>query len=240
MLPISSAVKCLLLLELLSLTAAFAPAGHKNPTTPGRRRGHDAGLCASKGDGEAFEHDRRALKHLQTDESLRPSPLTTGAISRRHAIGSPLLAIGSLVPLAREAYAEDSSSTALLSPPVDTYDVKCLADLPPLEKDSVRLYLCRHGQTENNRLKIMQGARINPPINDNGILQAQRLGMALSNSLPSPPETVLHSPLVRARMTAQEAANQFPQMPNLRVLDTLSEANGALPVRMRKKVAPKA
>lgn len=39
-------------------------------------------------------------------------------------------------------------------------NLHCLSDLPPILPYSVRLYLCRHGQTEYNRLKLIQGSRI--------------------------------------------------------------------------------
>lgn len=54
----------------------------------------------------------------------------------------------------------------------------CLLDLPPITPGCVRLYLCRHGQTENNRLRKMQGARVDPEINKNGYEQAERLGIS--------------------------------------------------------------
>jgi broad specificity phosphatase PhoE len=59
-------------------------------------------------------------------------------------------------------------------------DLHCLADLPPIPSDSIRIYLCRHGQTENNRLRKVQGARVDPPINDNGRVQATNLGKAIA------------------------------------------------------------
>lgn len=82
-------------------------------------------------------------------------------------------------------------------------NLKCLLDLPPVDSDSVRIYLCRHGQTENNRLHLVQGARIDPPLNDTGRSMARRLGAALS-FLPDgmAPTVAAHSLLRRARETA--------------------------------------
>lgn len=82
----------------------------------------------------------------------------------------------------------------------------CLLDLPPITPGCVRLYLCRHGQTENNRLRKMQGARIDPEINKNGYEQAERLGMAVgkireADSLHAP-TLVAHSKLLRAKETS--------------------------------------
>ncbi|KAL7461717.1 hypothetical protein ACHAXS_002130 [Conticribra weissflogii] len=88
----------------------------------------------------------------------------------------------------------------------------CLLDLPPITPGCARLYLCRHGQTENNRLHLVQGARVDPPLNNNGIEQAKRMGYAISRLigngadkeviLPSP-SLVAHSKLLRARETAE-------------------------------------
>ncbi|KAL7453710.1 hypothetical protein ACHAWC_005362 [Mediolabrus comicus] len=69
-----------------------------------------------------------------------------------------------------------------------------------------RLYLCRHGQTENNRLRMMQGARVDPPINSNGYEQAERLGIAVARLRDvdniNSPTIVTHSKLRRAKETA--------------------------------------
>jgi broad specificity phosphatase PhoE len=84
-------------------------------------------------------------------------------------------------------------------------ELDCLQNLPPVSSDSIRLYLCRHGQTENNRLRKVQGARVDPPINENGKSQAINLGRALSFADPKP-ELFFSSSLIRAKMTAEIAA----------------------------------
>jgi hypothetical protein len=84
-------------------------------------------------------------------------------------------------------------------------NLDCLQTLPPVPDDSVRIYLCRHGQTENNRLRKVQGARVDPPINDNGNIQATNLGLALARS-DARPQLFFSSPLRRAIMTAEIAA----------------------------------
>ena len=75
-----------------------------------------------------------------------------------------------------------------------------------------RLYLCRHGQTENNRLHLVQGARVDPPLNSNGHEQARRIGMAVTRLLENTggndaitgvPSLVAHSKMLRAKETAQ-------------------------------------
>jgi broad specificity phosphatase PhoE len=92
-----------------------------------------------------------------------------------------------------------SSSTLLLP------DTDCLQDLPLLDKTKfVRLFLCRHGETDNNRLQKIQGVRLNPSINDLGMKQAYALGqtLALCNT---PPELYYSSSLLRAKVTASIA-----------------------------------
>eukprot|EP00970_Alexandrium_tamarense_P008802 scaffold1700_cov181-Alexandrium_tamarense.AAC.4 len=87
-----------------------------------------------------------------------------------------------------------------------------LLDLPRITPGCARLYLCRHGQTENNRLHLVQGARVDPSINNNGVEQATRLGMSISRLAEANggdvgkdaiPTLVAHSRMRRARETAQ-------------------------------------
>lgn len=69
---------------------------------------------------------------------------------------------------------------------------------------------------------------MNPPINQNGRLQAERLGKALANA-SVPPTKIFHSPLLRAQQTAQTAAVQFVsdngalQQPACDTLNTIQE-----------------
>mmetsp|Transcript_23656 Transcript_23656/g.42930 ORF Transcript_23656/g.42930 Transcript_23656/m.42930 type:complete len:369 (+) Transcript_23656:1-1107(+) len=83
------------------------------------------------------------------------------------------------------------------------YNLACLLDLPPVPKDCVRIYLCRHGQTENNRLGKVQGARVDPPINYNGLDEAKRLGTALDKLKDKCPSLIYHSNLRRSSETAK-------------------------------------
>lgn len=103
-------------------------------------------------------------------------------------------------------------------------DFDCLLDLPSVAKDHVRLYLCRHGQTENNRLRKVQGARVDPPVNDNGALQALNLGKALARADPCP-QVFFSSNLERARMTAGIAAKQVDPNIQPRQLPPLAEVD---------------
>mmetsp|Transcript_34664 Transcript_34664/g.84074 ORF Transcript_34664/g.84074 Transcript_34664/m.84074 type:complete len:359 (-) Transcript_34664:270-1346(-) len=136
-----------------------------------------------------------SLSELKSDNDALDSEREKDYISRREAIAAcvtPLV----LFPL---------TSWAGETPP-ENYD--CLLDLPPLPEDQVRVYLCRHGQTENNRLRKVQGARVDPPINTNGIIQAQNAGKALSKASPCP-QIFFCSDLQRARLTAEQASFQI-------------------------------
>lgn len=104
----------------------------------------------------------------------------------------------------------NESSPATATPPLDSnsfapgnYDG--LLDLPPITPGCVRLYLCRHGQTENNRLGLVQGSRVDPSLNGNGNEQARRLGLAVSRlkGRDAVPKVAVHSNLRRARETAE-------------------------------------
>lgn len=104
----------------------------------------------------------------------------------------------------------DTTSATAFEPSAVVIDgnYNCLLDLPPITPGCVRVYLCRHGQTENNRLKLVQGARIDPSINANGQEQAYRLGLAISKlEGSSEPHLALHSKLKRARETADIVAS---------------------------------
>lgn len=63
----------------------------------------------------------------------------------------------------------------------------------------MKIYLVRHGETDNNNMGIMQGQINNPQLNQNGIMQATNL----KNKLKDIKFTVCFtSPLIRAWSTA--------------------------------------
>lgn len=141
------------------------------------------------------------LAHNHADES----PTDERQISqwdRRSVMES--FVVGAIA-LSSTASTSSSSVSAITLP----YDLDCLLDLPPVADDSVRIYLCRHAQTENNRLRLVQGARVDPPINYNGIQQSLRLGSALSRLKERCPQKILHSNLVRSKETAEFAARNI-------------------------------
>ncbi len=67
------------------------------------------------------------------------------------------------------------------------------------------LYLVRHGETEWNRLRRIQGLT-DIPLNDTGREQARRTGMLLTRR---PIARVYASPLGRARETAEIIAREL-------------------------------
>lgn len=72
------------------------------------------------------------------------------------------------------------------------------------------LYLVRHGETEYNRLRIMQGRRINAPLNDTGRRQAAALGRRLA---AVPFDAAYTSTLDRAIETAAIVLSDRPGIP---------------------------
>ncbi len=72
------------------------------------------------------------------------------------------------------------------------------------------LYLIRHGETDYNRRRAVQGRRINAPLNAMGVEQAAQLGLRFADV----PLTALYaSPLVRAQQTAQAIGAHHPHLP---------------------------
>jgi len=128
-------------------------------------------------------------------------------LSRRKALQTAaLLTSGAFLPLST---ANAQETTLIQSTSISSaVGVDCLKDLPLFDPTTtVRIYLARHGETDNNKYNKLQGARIDAPINSTGERQASLLGQALARAGVQP-EMVLHSPLQRARQTAQIAAQQ--------------------------------
>lgn len=85
--------------------------------------------------------------------------------------------------------------------------------------DPITAYVVRHGETEYNRRRLMQGQRIDAPLNRTGMAQAAALaerfrGVAL--------DAVYASPLRRAVDTARSVLRHHHGLP-LRTLDALAE-----------------
>jgi broad specificity phosphatase PhoE len=73
-----------------------------------------------------------------------------------------------------------------------------------MERDSLRLYIVRHGVTAWNREWRMQG-HTDIPLDAEGVEQARRIAERLSAE-PRPPQAVWSSDLARARQTAEAIA----------------------------------
>lgn len=106
-----------------------------------------------------------------------------------------------------------------------------------LHCQAMRIYLVRHGETEWNREEVFRG-RVDVPLNENGIRQAERTAFSLRNLNVA---TILSSPLVRARKTA-ELISERTSAPIL-VLDTLTDIKfgvwEGLPLREVERRFPK-
>jgi len=165
--------------------------------------------CTSRMHGE----DDSAERQDSADDLCLISP------RRRSILRWPV--ISSLFPVSLPV-----GTWAKAEPDAGTCNLDCLSDLPPLDAYHARIFLCRHGQTENNRLRRIQGARVDPSLNDTGERQSKLLGQALVRASPRP-MAILHSPLERAKETAQLAASAFHaterRPPSLQVVQTLTE-----------------
>mmetsp|Transcript_17366 Transcript_17366/g.22545 ORF Transcript_17366/g.22545 Transcript_17366/m.22545 type:complete len:397 (-) Transcript_17366:236-1426(-) len=84
--------------------------------------------------------------------------------------------------------------------------------LPSVGEGQCRLILCRHGQTELNRLNKVQGRKENPPLNEEGQRQAQLLAWALRDTSP---QIIASSPLLRAVQTADIIYEDLPEAQRL-------------------------
>jgi len=173
--------------------------------------------------------EKNNQRFLLTSQSLlnhpsslaSPSSSTEKKYSRRSLLksASSSLMISSMFPFSSMPATAETQFTGIdtktmLTSSSDSLckkdELKCLLDLPPVKDGNiVRIFLCRHGQTEYNRLGLVQGARIDPTLNENGRLMANRLGIALSmlqHQNYGTPKIVLHSSLQRAKETAQIAS----------------------------------
>ena len=143
------------------------------------------------------------------------------SLDRGEAIGKAFGTVTNGIPLITSirmpALADASTETSVMNTlrDVDRYD--CLLDLPPIPPNKVRIFLCRHGQTENNRLRLVQGARVDPPINPTGTLMAQSDGEAFSTLRRKQklyPMKIAHSTLLRAKQSAEAMSavinNNYP------------------------------
>lgn len=159
--------------------------------------------------------------HLKTNQSYSLSYRFQVTTTRRYALSSTITRIVSTIVFGNAFPTTVQKCFAIGN---SESNVDCLLDLPPIDTTKfIRLLLCRHGETEYNRLKLMQGARVNSSINDTGKQQAMSLGQALASyhhqqqqvsTKAREPFVIFHSPLLRAQQTATIATTQFPQATN--------------------------
>ena len=71
------------------------------------------------------------------------------------------------------------------------------------------IYVIRHGETDLNKIEIMQGGGTNPPLNELGHLQAHNRGEQLQNLGI---EKIYSSDLIRTKQTTAEI-NKFLNLP---------------------------
>ena len=173
-------------------------------------------------------------KDLKGVEVFNRSPTT---INRRHVLASCTLLASTLLPKQSASAAAILSSndknvaTQFSKEKIVSNDnnIDCLLDLPPLDTTQyVRIYLCRHGETNNNKYKIIQGSRIDAPINETGQQQAELLGRALARAKVQP-SSIFHTPLIRTKQTAQYAASQFQSIQPLESVSSLSSTTTNVP-----------
>lgn len=87
------------------------------------------------------------------------------------------------------------------------------------------LYLVRHGETEYNRLRIMQGRKINSVLNATGEAQAQALATRMAEV---PLDAIYASTLTRALQTARAVQVYHPDVPLHQLADLEEMSWGVL------------
>lgn len=196
--------------NLLSHTRKTCQTPQSTPITTALLQSLQRELGADSHPAKQFK--AKAIENTSSITSSSTAPLS--ALNRRQMLkfGSSLALATSMTAAIRPLPALSSSVSAETVTQSNTgttsssRNLDCLLDLPPVPKDYCRIFLCRHGQTENNRLRLVQGSRLDPPINDVGKQQAECMGLALARASPSPSFPFYHSPLKRAQQTAENAA----------------------------------
>ncbi len=84
--------------------------------------------------------------------------------------------------------------------------------LPELQAGYNRLYLCRHGETESNALRLLQGSGVDSPLNAKGQAQAEALAQSLRGTRL---DVVGSSHLSRAVATADLIASAQASGPSV-------------------------
>lgn len=85
------------------------------------------------------------------------------------------------------------------------------------ETSRIGIYIMRHGETAENKLRIIQGQEINSKLNETGILQSTKTGLYLKQHGPF--DAVYTSSLDRAKQTATHVAKAMGFSENKIVAD---------------------
>ena len=87
------------------------------------------------------------------------------------------------------------------------------------------IYIVRHGQTEANITRIIQGQLIDGPLNERGVAQAEAVGKRFQKIHV---DAVYSSPLRRARQTAAAIRSNITDAPYTELPDLMEMAWGVL------------
>lgn len=90
---------------------------------------------------------------------------------------------------------------------------------------STRIILVRHGETDANKQKVVQGKLLNFPLNQTGFDQAKKLAQRLSSEKI---QSIYTSPQLRAYQTAEAISAQHPNVPLIVRLDLAETSMGRI------------
>ena len=90
---------------------------------------------------------------------------------------------------------------------------------------STTIYIIRHGQTQANVTRMIQGQLIDEPLNAAGLSQVEAVGRRLSDIEL---DRIYSSPLRRARQTAAAIRSFMPDVPYIELADLMEMGWGVL------------
>lgn len=90
-------------------------------------------------------------------------------------------------------------------------------------ESTLKIIVIRHGQTNSNKGKILQG-HLDIPLNDEGLAQSVKTGKFLANSQVKP-DAVWSSDLQRCKQTAEEVLKEMPGKYHTVFTEKLRERN---------------
>lgn len=90
---------------------------------------------------------------------------------------------------------------------------------------STRIILVRHGETDANKQKVVQGRLLNFPLNETGFQQAQKLAERLASEKI---QSIYTSPQLRAYQTAEAISQYHARVPLIVRLDLAETGMGRI------------